>query len=131
MNNIQMLEPDHFMHENSSWERLLDFYKQENAYLKTRLAELLDHNSSAAFIELAEHFNTRFIGMDEAILSLQKDIRRQRESIAYTSKDSWADIILVQPVQQKLRSEMEHFEKEISTLKNEFNQKLVSFLPAS
>jgi len=126
-----MLEPDHFMHENSSWERLLDFYKQENAYLKTRLAELLDHNSSAAFIELAEHFNTRFIGMDEAILSLQKDIRRQRESIAYTSKDSWADIILVQPVQQKLRSEMEHFEKEISTLKNEFNQKLVSFLPAS
>lgn len=126
-----MLEPDHFMHENNSWERLLDFYKQENAYLKTRLAQLLDHNSSVAFIELAEHFNTRFIGMDDAMISLQNDLRRQRESIAYTSKDSWADIILVQPAQQKLRQEMEHFEKEITALKNEFNQKTASFLPVS
>ena len=126
-----MLEPDHFMHENNSWERLLDFYKQENAYLKTRLAQLLDHNSSASFIELAEHFNTRFIGMDDAMLSLQNELRRQRESIAYTSKDSWADIILIQPAQQKLRREMEHFEKEITGLKNEFNQQTASFLPAS
>ena len=34
-------------------------------------------------------------------------------------------------LQKKLRAAMEHFEKEISKIKNEFNKKLVSFLRIS
>ena len=65
---------DQFLHENLTWERALDFYLQENSYLKTRLSHVLDNNSDSDFITLAEHFQSSFIQNDENMKELKQDI---------------------------------------------------------
>ena len=36
---------EQFLHENITWKRLLDFFIQENSFLKTRLSEVVDRET--------------------------------------------------------------------------------------
>ena len=127
MENIKISGLDQFMHENLMWERALNFYKQENAFLKTRLSQVVDNNTDKSFVALAENFHNRFLFIDEYIKELCQDIRLQTELIKKTVPDEKLQDNIMNR-QQKLRTEMESFEKDISELKNEFNKKLVSYI---
>ena len=120
MEPVKLSKPDQFHHENKTWVRMLDFFKQENSFLKTRLSEVLDNSADKNFLALAEQFQNKFILKDEYIDELRHDINKQEMSLKETAEN--AVDIKVTKHQEKLRNEMEYFEKDFNTLKNEFNK---------
>lgn len=119
------------MHETQTWVRSLDFYKQENAYLKTRLSQVVDNNSDKVFLVTAEHFHNRFIFIDEYIKELKQDARMQLEMIKQSLAGHHAQDLTMAGLHKKLRGEMSRFEKDIYNLKNEFNEKMVNYFDIS
>lgn len=128
MDKIIISAIDHFIHESEMWERALNFFKQENAFLKTRLSQVVDNNTDKEFVELAEHFQNRFLFTDEYIRELCQDIRLQLDQVKKIISPGMLHNGATQPRQDKLRNEMEKFERNFSFLRNEFNQKLVSYI---
>ena len=126
MTPVKLSKPGQFHHENKTWRRLLDFFKQENSFLKNRLSEVLDHSTDKNFLALAEQFQNKFILKDEFIDELQHDINEQEMSLNNTGENN-VDIKLTRR-QEKLRNEMEFFEKDFNNLKNEFNKYLSTTL---
>jgi len=122
MATVEILKPGQFIHENKTWLRLLEFFKQENTILKNRLAEVLDHKADNEFLALAEHFQNMFIIKDEFIDELRHDVNLQL--LALTSKDKIIPDQKITKKQEKLRNEMEYMETDFSKLKNEFNRYL-------
>lgn len=119
---------EQFLHENETWKRLLDFFIQENSYLKTRLSEVVDRETDKIFIAHAELFQNDFILIDEYILDIGKDIKLQEKNLqqAFTQKKEPENKICKK--QEKLRNEMSSLEKEISSLKTRFNKYLLSIV---
>ena len=118
-----------YHHEYMTWKRTLEFFKQENAFLKTRLSEVVDHNTGKEFLALAEHFQNQFIIKDEFIDELKHDINEMDADI----KEATGPVKVMpdkkmEAKQNKLRNEMEYLEKNFTDLKNEFNKYLVSVL---
>lgn len=116
-----------FQHENQTWERLLEFLKQENAFLKNRLSEVLDHNTNKDFLPQAEHYQNLFIVKDEFMDEMRHDVHEQETALkkmSATVKET-IDSKLVK-MQEKLRNEMEFLEKDFVKIKNEFNKYLLS-----
>lgn len=128
MGKIKISGVDQFLHEILTWERALDFYKQENSFLKTRLSQVVDKNTDKAFIALAEYFNNRFISSDEYISDIIQDIRFQKNAIDAHLKNKLKVDQKMDVLQTKLRSEMERLETKINLLNSEFNKQLVSYL---
>ena len=118
-----------FYYENLTWERLLDFFKQENAILKNRLSEVVDQLTDKDFIELAEHFQNIFIIKDEFIDELRHDINNHEILLntLLVATDEKADKKILKK-QEKLRNEMEALEKDFTKDKNQFNKYLASIL---
>ena len=123
---VKLKKPDQFHHENKTWTRMLEFFKQENTFLKNRLSEVLDHSSDNNFLALAEQFQNKFILKDEYIDELRHDINVQDDIL----NDNTAAPVYNKLVktQEKLRNEMEYFEKDFNMLKNEFNKYLSTIL---
>jgi hypothetical protein len=126
MNNIKTQGKDHFLHENQTWSRALDFYLQENSYLKTRLSQVVDSDPGSEFVPVAEQFNNNFIQNDEYINDLKKDVLDLGQILKRAVAGSETDESKLLVKQKKLRNEMQHFEKKFVELKNIFNQYLVS-----
>ncbi len=122
MATVEMLKPGQFHHENKTWLRLLEFFKQENTVLKNRLAEVLDHKTDKGFLAHAEHFQNSFILKDEFIDELRHDVNIQAQSL--TSKEENVLDPKIVKKQEKLRNEMEYLEADFAKLKNEFNKYL-------
>jgi hypothetical protein len=117
-----ILNTGQFQHEHKTWSRSLEFFKQENAFLKNRLAEVVDQNMDKGFLSLAEHFQNKFIIKDEFIDELRHDINTQKDRLSVKA-EALTDVKLIKQ-QEKLRNEMEYFEKDFNQLKNEFNKYL-------
>ena len=126
MASVKLSKPDQFHHENKTWRRLLDFFKQENSFLKNRLSEVLDNSTDKNFLALAEQFQNKFILKDEYIDELKYDINRQEMSLNDVTENNM-DAKLIRR-QENLRNEMEFFEKDFNNLKNEFNKYLSTTL---
>lgn len=116
---------EQFLHENFSWERLLDFFKQENSYLKTRLSKVVDTNMDKDFLALAEHFQNKFILKDDLIDELEHDLAEQKKRLEHLKSGNNFPIEKINKTQQRLRNEMEYIEKDFTFLKNEFNKYLL------
>lgn len=112
-----------FLHECAGWIRLLDFFKQENSYLKTRLSIAVDHKIDKDFLNEAEHFQNLFILKDEFINEIAHDARVQERKLKEKQLD---DKVLKS--QQKLRNEIEHLEKDFTKMKNDFNKQLSAII---
>ena len=82
MSPVKISKQDQFHHENKTWARLLDFFKQENNFMKNRLSEVLDHNVDKDFLALAEQFQNKFILKDEYIDELRRDINKQDQTLS-------------------------------------------------
>ena len=123
---VKISKPEQFRYESKTWNRLLEFFKQENTFLKNRLAEVVDDKTGRDFLSLAENFQNRFILKDEIIDELRKEISLQVLGLG-NCKNILADDTLMEK-QEKLRTEIEYFERDFNKLKNEFNKYLSSVL---
>ncbi len=128
MTRSYILKIDQYHHEHGTWQRMLEFFKQENTFLKNRLSEVVDRNTDKEFLALAEHFQNQFIIKDDFIGELKHDINEMETGIKTTA--SLPDKKL-EAKQTKLRNEMEYLETNFLQLKNEFNKYLVSVLEDS
>ena len=126
MAEVEISKPGQFSYENRSWIRLLEFFKQENTLLKNRLAEVVDQQADRDFLALAEQFQNKFIIKDEFIDELRHDVNIQLQEIIKTDDSSTNQKLIKK--QGMLRNEMEYFEKEFTSLKNEFNKYLSNYL---
>ena len=123
---VKISKPDQYHHENKTWTRLLEFIKQENIFMKNRLSEVVDHSTDKNFLALAEQFQNKFILKDEYIDELRRDINKQDQTLSDFSAGTIDNKQYKK--QEKLRNEMEYFEKDFYTLKNEFNKYLSSII---
>ena len=126
MDEVEISKPGQFSYENRSWIRLLEFFKQENTLLKNRLAEVVDQQADRDFLALAEQFQNKFIIKDEFIDELRHDVNIQLQEIVKT-EDKITNQKLIKK-QEKLRNEIEYFEKDFYQIKNEFNKYLAAVL---
>lgn len=94
--------------------------------MKNRLAEVVDARTDKEFLSLAEQFQNKFIIKDEYIDELRHDINLSDQDLT-NSKVVLVDNKLIKR-QEKLRNEMEYFERDFNMLKNEFNKYLSSVL---
>lgn len=108
---------EQFNYEHTMWQRQLDFFKQENAWLKTRLAAVLDGNADKTVLPQAEYFQNQFIYNDELV----EDLRQQVTQLNTLKPQSGAPPNLAAR-QVILRGKMERFENDFISLKNWFSK---------
>ncbi len=118
---------DQLKHENNTWKRELEFFKQENSFLKTRLSVIIDSRDDKDFIRVAEYFQNQFLLKDELINALKTDIEKHVDEIKLNLTGSKITNGILNS-QETLRKEISYFETDFSRLKNEFNQSLTQFL---
>lgn len=131
MNKKKITKHDQFLHEVQTWDRSLDFYKQENNFLKTRLSHVLDNNSDRNFLAFAEQFNSRFLFMDDYIKDLKRDLSQQVNMLNQFIMGNVTQQRPLENLQKKLRTEMVKFEKNVTAIKYDFNQQLSVYLDIS
>jgi hypothetical protein len=119
---------DQFLHENITWKRLLEFFIQENSFLKTRLSEVVDRETDRLLIAQAEHFQTEFILKDEYVHDIERDIKDQEIYLKSALIQKTAPDYKTCKKQEKLRNEISYLEKEFSHLKTQFNKYLLSIV---
>jgi hypothetical protein len=120
---------EQYRHEYQTWQRMLEFFKQENAFLKTRLSEVLDNTTDKSFLALAEHFQNQFIIKDDFIGELKHDIHEVELLVAeYAAALKNISEKKMETKHNKLRNEMEYLEKSFTQLRNDFNKYLVAGL---
>ena len=125
---MQINKSDQFLQEIFSWMRLIDFYKQEISYLKTRLSEVVDQNINNDLLPSAEYFQNLFILKDEFNASISSEIKNQELQLHEIIKNNTEAGESFLKKQEKLRNEIENFEKKFSTSKKEFNKFLFSIV---
>ena len=124
---MNILEQYH--HENMTWLRSIDFFKQENSFLKNRLAEVVDGTTDRGFLAQAEHFQNQFIIKDEFLDELRHDVNEQERDLSFRFRhQSFSPDIIMRDRQQQLRSQMQYLEKEFTSLRYEFNSYLATVL---
>jgi hypothetical protein len=119
---------EQFQQECAAWLRLLDFFKQENSYLKTRLSMVVDHKTDRDFLNRAEHYQNLFILKDEFINEIAKDAKMHETKLKQTHLLQKLPEEKLVRQHKKLRNEVEHLEKEFMRMKNDFNKELVTVL---
>lgn len=68
-------------HQNSDWLRELDFYKHEIGVLTTRLEEVSKANTGIDVNKKVEHFQNKFIVLNEQLDILNHDIKLKEEAL--------------------------------------------------
>ena len=126
--NEKLNKADQFLQECVGWLRLLDFLKQENSFLKTRLSSVVDYETNREFLNEAEQYQNLFLQRDEFINEIIKDAKAHQETISKI-------LVLEKNIdertnkqQQKLRNEVERLERDFTKMKNDFNKELYKLL---
>jgi len=119
---------EQFLHENITWKRLLDFFIQENSFLKTRLSEVVDRETDKVIIANAEYFQNEFILKDEYIRDIEIDVKTHEKNLQLVQTQKRTLDNKVCKHQEKLRNEMSYLEKEFYSLKSQFNKYLLSMV---
>ena len=117
---------DQFLHENQTWERALDYFLQENAFLKMRLSQVLDRNTDRSFVALAEHFQTCFVQMDECMKDLRKEILLSQKALKAGDLNQATELARMYSRHQKLQTDMNYLQKKFAELTTEFNHHVIS-----
>ena len=115
MTDIKISKAEQYFHEVLTWRRVLEFFKDENSFLKTRLSKVLDQHTDKNFLELAEQYQNNFIIKDDYINELRHEINIQEYKLKETIE---ADLKIPNKIvlnkQTKLRNEIEFLEKEFT-----------------
>lgn len=124
---VHIMEQYH--HENMTWLRSIDFFRQENTYLKNRLAEVVDGSTDRMFLAQAEHFQNQFIIKDEFLDELRHDVNEQEKYLSMRFLQRvFSPEIAMKNRQEHLRGQVQYLEKEFTSLRYEFNNYVVASL---
>jgi len=111
--------------ESDGWKRTLELLLLENAYLKNKLAEIVNVSSTTLrFLEKAEDYQNRFMQKDEVINLMRQDIHEFDRLLAACGADDKEMLKSVQQKQQRLRKELLMLESTYSQLKAQFRDML-------
>ncbi|MEO5501289.1 MAG: hypothetical protein ABIR31_07595 [Ginsengibacter sp.] len=110
--------------EAKSWLRKVEFFIQENALLKYRLSEIVDHNESATTISLAEYFQNEMLLIDGRANYLKRTISLFSKKVEEESQTYMPDHY--EKKQLRIRDNMMNFEKKFLNLSNEFNARIAN-----
>lgn len=105
--------------EQMSWLKTLEGLRQENVFLKNRLAEIIKDNVSTEMLEKAEQFLAIFIDKDTVISLLRRDIAQLSAATTANSINGELNKALLE--QAKLKHDVERMSKEFTTVKTKFN----------
>src|SRR5690606_2022738 len=104
--------------EHVTWLKTLEGLRQENVFLKNRLAEIIKDSVSKELLEQAEYFHNIFLNKDTVITLLRRDIALLATKISNPAHS----FILLEQEQGKLRSDILRMEKEFLVVKAAFNK---------
>jgi len=120
-----------YMFETSSWIRLIDFLHLENAYLKTRLSEVMDDITNNQNLALAEHFQNQFLVKDDAYDHMKNDLQRHVEKWnQQTMSDETNAILSLRKIHTRLKEQIDYIEREHAVLRKDYNTYLISLVAA-
>lgn len=119
-----------YRYETESWRRLLTFFQQETAYLKTRLAELVNSTPGTKLVEVAEEFQEKFISQDKAIEFLSAELRQHEALLQsdFTRHEGLFDEAVKE--QLRLRTDIQKEEQLFYGLEEEFAVQLAGLFVA-
>ena len=117
-----------FRHESDTWKRYLQFIQQENNHLKTRLSQVLQHDTDEQFLERAEYFQSKFIAEDDTVNMLRQDIHELDNMLTKEMPEEAATIKELQKRLKKMHKDMEIVERQFNKLKSDFNLYLTESL---
>ena len=126
MNVIKNRGSDYYWQETLTWNRAMDFYLQENAFFKTRLAQVLENDININLLEKAEYFQSCFVSNDEGIKELKLDIDSLQRLIRLVTEGRNETEAEIEKRFKKIDKEIGHFYKGFENLKLTFNEYLVS-----
>lgn len=112
------------LEELRSWHRSLEFYKQETAFLKCRLSEIVDQTEGINFIKTAEHYQNKFLQTDVALEKIQQKIQSFKTELKATDKEVHK-VYTLQQKQDKFRRLFLKFEQGYLVLCKEFSEKVL------
>jgi hypothetical protein len=103
--------------ETTTWLRKLDGMQYENTDMKNRLADAVKQTISAAELDEAEQFQSRFLNKDAVISFMRVDIKEQAHKLKTGSNNTF-DMLTRQ---NKLRMDMEKMEAEFDNMRTMFS----------
>lgn len=116
-----------YIFETSSWIRLIDFLHQENAFLKTRLSEVMDDITNKQNLALAEHFQNQFLVKDDVYDHMKNDLQRHADKWnQQTSADESNAVQLLKKIHARLKEQIDYIEREHTVLRKDYNTYLIS-----
>lgn len=113
--------------ENDTWLRTLDYFFQENYYLKNRLAQIAKMKIDATWLPHLEAFQNKFIDKDTVLSIIKKEIIQQDNWLKNWENNRIPNDTLML-TQSNLRNDMQKIEHEFNNLKFEFNKYLMNVL---
>lgn len=119
-----ILKFEQYRHEFNTWKRTIDFFKQENAFLKNRLSKVVDVKSDKFFLAKAEQYQNQFIIQDEFMDELKHDIHVLDE-IVENVENQLLSTKKIETKRTKIHNEMQYLEKNFTSIKNDFNDYLL------
>lgn len=110
-------------HQTSDWMRELQFYKEELTLLQNRLGEVAAKNTAAEVMAQVEHFQNKFILLNEQADVLKHDVNAVNEKVQATAKElpTHLDQKYV-PEHTALQTRVSGFAKSIADTRFELNQ---------
>ena len=117
-----------FRHESDTWKRYLQFIQQENNHLKTRLSQVLQHDTDEQFLERAEYFQSKFIAEDDTVNMLRQDIHELDNMLTKEIPEDANTLKELQKKLKKMHKDMEIVERQFNKLKSDFNLYLTESL---
>jgi hypothetical protein len=96
------------------WQGQIDYLRVANNKLRDRLATAIIKDVDIAFLEQAEHFNHKFMEMDQIIELMRHEIAGLSVTAAHTASGKTSVSFL------RLRQDMERCEKEFHILEQSF-----------
>ena len=120
----------HYVFENKSWIRLVEFLIQENAIMKTRLSEVMDQIHDRESLSIAEHFQDKFITKDDVFEHLINDLKIESKKWEQYKKNDPSIFLSELSLTHKMhRLDIERLEQALDILKKDYNTFLASLQP--
>ncbi|MFN0082157.1 MAG: hypothetical protein ACKVOM_06525 [Ferruginibacter sp.] len=103
------------------WTRTLQFYKTEIPYFKKRLVEISTKNTGEDIRKEIEHFENKFIVLNEDLDQLQHNVNLQQDAAMKSASEKPLFInVRMAKVDDNLGELIESFEKEFAKNKTAF-----------
>ena len=117
----------HYVFENKSWIRLVEFLIQENAIMKTRLSEVMDQIHDRESLAIAEHFQDKFITKDDVFEHLINDLKIESNKWEMYKKNDPTILLSELTLTHKAHKlDIERLEQALDILKKDYNTFLAS-----